>query len=76
MGWMITTKDNPYDPREDFNAWFQWDVFHGYHTCSYLSRVGAFTEDWPEEFEDRQMEAAIDEIIALHNGEIYEKLET
>ena len=72
--YMLTTKDNPYDPRLDFKAWDQWDRAQGYNTCAYLSRVLVETDDFPEEFQDREREQAMDEIIALHNGEIYQKL--
>lgn len=71
---MITTKDNPHDPRDDFPAWFAWDIAHGYNTCAYLARVSAAVEDFPEGIAENQTEEAIDEIIRLHNGEIYEKL--
>lgn len=74
MAAMITTFDNPYDPRTDFRAWYLWDVQRGYHTCAYLARVANETDDFPQEYNDRLAEFAIDEIIAVHNGEIYKKL--
>jgi hypothetical protein len=73
---MITTTDNPYDPRTHYPAWYAWDTKEGYHTCAYLDRVLAETDDYPQEYNDRLVEAAIDEIIAIHNGELYKKLDT
>lgn len=75
MAVMVTTTDNPYDPRTDFPAWYVWDVSEGYNTCAYLARVLAETTDFPQEYNDRLVEAAIDEIVAIHNGKLYKKLE-
>lgn len=74
MAAMITTEDNPFDPRLDFPAWYAWDVEQGYNTCAYLARVAVLVDDFPEEVEDRQIEAAIDEIISIHDGGLYKKL--
>lgn len=75
MAFMITTTDNPYDPRLDFAAWYMWDVSQGYNTTSYLARVAAVTDDFPEAVNDRIIEEAIDEIISIHAGKMYKKLE-
>lgn len=75
MAVMITTTDNPYDPRTHYSAWYAWDTKEGYNTCAYLARVLAETDDYPQEYNDRLVEAAIDEIIAIHNGEVYKKLD-
>lgn len=74
MAVMITTVDNPHDPRTDYPAWNAWDISHGYHTSAFLARVLNGTDDFPTEYEDRLAELAIDEIIALHSGGIYKKL--
>lgn len=75
MASMISTEDNPYDPRTDFGAWYMWDVGQGYNTSSYLARVASVSEGFPEVVTDRQIEDAIDEIIAMHSGKLYVKLE-
>lgn len=74
MGVMITTIDNPHDPRLDFMAWHAWDVANGYNTCAYLDRVAMVADDFPKIVQDKQIEAAIDEIIEIHAGGIYKKL--
>lgn len=75
MAAMITTIDNPFDPRTDWDAWYQWDVQQGYNTCAYLARVASVSEEFPEAVQDAQWEQAMDEIIAIHDGELYKKLE-
>jgi hypothetical protein len=71
---MITTVDNPHDPRIDFSSWFAWDVEHGYNTCAYLARVAVVASEMPEVVQQKQIEAAIDEIIEIHDGGMYKKL--
>lgn len=75
MASMISTEDNPYDPRSDFGAWYMWDVGQGYNTSAYLARVASLSQDFPDAVIDRQIEDAIDEIIAMHSGGMYIKLE-
>lgn len=74
MAAMITTEDNPFDPREDWAAWYQWDVASGYNTCAYLDRVAMVADDLPEVMQHAQVEKAIDEIIEIHDGGLYRKL--
>lgn len=70
---MITTKDNPYDPFENFSQWFIYDVEKGYNTCSYLGRIVKTSDALSEQENDKIVEEAIDEIIKLDFLNIYEK---
>ncbi len=36
---VLTTKDNPFNPKEMYKNWKTWDESHGYHTEAYLARV-------------------------------------
>lgn len=36
---MLTTMDNPYNPKEDYPKWRQWDLDNGYHTEEYIARL-------------------------------------
>ena len=74
MAAMITTVDNPYDPRTHYDQWMMWDVQQGYNTCSYLARVASVATEMPQIVQDTQIEQAIDEIIAMHAGGLYKKL--
>lgn len=60
---MLTTLDNPFDPFEQFNAWFLFDVEKGYNSCSYLGRIAKITDDMSQPEINREIERAIDEII-------------
>lgn len=36
---MLTTIDNPYNPRTDYDKWKVWDEDHKYYTESYIARL-------------------------------------
>ena len=74
MNVMLSTIDNPFDPFEDFNSWYMFDVLHGYNSCAYLARI-AKTSDQFTEFENAiELENAIDEIIKHDFMNIYVKM--
>lgn len=60
---LLTTVDNPYDPIEEFEEWYAFDIANGYHTLDLLGRVllTAPTLSPPDQEDARQQ--AIDEII-------------
>lgn len=45
----ITTIDNPYDPFNEFEKWFLYDVNKGYHTCSRLASIIRLSDTLSEE---------------------------
>lgn len=71
---MLTTVDNPFNPFEKFDDWFQFDVSKGYNTCSYLARIAKTSNEFSDEENDAEIEAAIDEIVAMDPFGIYIKV--
>lgn len=71
---MLTTVDNPYDPFEDFKAWFAFDAAHGYHTPGYLARVVVDSDELSEAENSQAIEDAIDYICELNVLGIYRKV--
>ena len=71
---MLTTIDNPFDPFEQFDSWFLFDVEKGYNSCSYLARIAQFTDDMTQIEQIRETERAIDEIIMTNPLGIYKKV--
>lgn len=71
---MITTTDNPYDPMNEFDSWYQFDVSHGYKTAEYLARVAKLSSHLGDKLNDEAIESAIDEIIELNPPTFYKKL--
>jgi len=70
----ITTIDNPFDPFENFDDWFQFDVEKGYYSCSKIARIVENIENTEEKQEDELLEEAIDRLIEIDPLDIYRKL--
>lgn len=70
----LTTIDNPFDPFEQFDSWFLFDVEKGYNTCAYLGRIARTSDQLSDEENDREVERAIDEIIKYDFMNIYKKV--
>ena len=63
--YILSTTDNPWNPYTDFDAWYAWDVSHGYCTCSYLDRVSNTSPDLPDATNDAIIAEAMDDIVKL-----------
>lgn len=72
--YMITTVDNPFNPYENFDSWFMFDMDKGYNTCSYLSRVAHTSDSLSDSENDAEIERAIDEIIKYNPTNMYRKV--
>ena len=71
---MLTTIDNPYDPFDNFKAWYLYDVQKGYNCCSYLARIAKTSDEMTEKENDEEIERAIDEIIQHDFMNVYIKV--
>ncbi len=70
----LTTIDNPFNPFDDFESWFLFDVEKGYNTCGYLGRIARISDQLSEEENNEEVERAIDEIIKYDFLNIYKKI--
>ena len=70
----ITTIDNPYDPCDQFDQWFAFDVEKGYNSCGLLERIANTSEDLSEEDNRIEINDAIDEIVLNDPTGIYKKV--
>lgn len=71
---MLTTIDNPFNPFEDFDSWFLFDIEKGYYSCSLLARITNNANDLTELEEKKDIERAIDEIIKYDPTNMYTKI--
>lgn len=68
---MLSTTDNPWNPWTEFNQWNAYDMQAGHHTLAYLARITVSSDEISEADQDLAVELAIEEIIRIHNGQLY-----
>lgn len=74
MKCMLTTYDNPYDPFDEFDSWYRFDLDKGYDSCGYLARIARTSEQLTDFENNREIERAIDEIIKYDFMDVYRKV--
>jgi len=70
----LTTFDNPFDPFEQFDQWFLFDIEKGYNSCAYLARIAKTSQQLSEVEYNDEIERAIDEIVRLDFMNLYKKV--
>ena len=63
--YMLTTKDNPFNPWTEYDNWFAYDRDHGYNSPSYQARIAITSDDLTDEENNEIINNAIDEIIYI-----------
>ena len=71
---MLTTVDNPYNPFDDFTAWFSFDTEKGYNSCSLLMRIAQVSDEMTDVEENMEIERAINDIIKYDFRDVYKKV--
>ena len=61
--YMLSTKDNPWDPFTQWMEWWTYDTSHGYHSASLLARVAVTSDDHSSFDQDLAVQEAIEEIV-------------
>lgn len=70
----ITTRDNPYDPFENFYEWYRFDCDMGYGSCQILDRLTSVSDRMNEKEKNLEFERGIDELIKADPLNIYAKV--
>ncbi len=63
--YMLTTYDNPYNPFEEFEAWWKYDIRNGHDTCGLLAREANSSPIFSDEVNDKLTVEAMDYICAM-----------
>ena len=71
---MLTTKDNPYNPFDNFDSWYMFDMDKGYNSSAYLDRIARTSDALSNEENMAEIERAIDEIILYDVQDLYRKV--
>lgn len=74
MSAMLTTIDNPYNPFDQFDEWYNYDVRHGYNSCSYLARLARTSPELTDELNEMFIEDAIDRIVEINAIGLWKKV--
>jgi hypothetical protein len=72
---MLTTVDNPYDPFTQWDEWFAWDQYAGYHTSGFLARIAKVSDELSEADQYVMLQQAIDEIVRENVLGVYKKVQ-
>lgn len=69
----LTTFDNPYDPFDEFDNWYMFDMDHNYNSCAYLARIAKTSDALSEQENAKEIDRAINEIVRYNPRNIYKK---
>ena len=60
-----TTVDNPFNPFDDFEKWYAFDISRGYHTAEWIDRLANTSPKLSNEDNEKEYEEAVDALVAL-----------
>ena len=70
----LTTIDNPYDPIDQFDDWYAFDLQKGYNSCEYVGMFALTSPELSALDQAQAVEAAVDEIVKYNLLGIYKKV--
>ncbi len=70
---MLTTYDNPFNPFENFEAWWKEDLRLGHDCCGILAKTAFLNDVASDTVNDEEVKRAIDEIVTAEPM-IYRKI--
>lgn len=71
---LISTKDNPFDPFEQFEDWYRFDKEKGYDSNERATRLAHFEENMTEPECMQEFERAIDRLIEIDPFDVFIKV--
>lgn len=71
---MLTTVDNPFDPFTQWDDWYNYDRWKGYHTPGLLARIAILSDEMSEADQLLTIEMAIDEIVEENVSGMHKKV--
>jgi len=79
MAAMLTTIDNPFDPKDQFDEWYAFDCLRAREknipdSCSLLGRLAITSPLLSDELNNKIIEDAIDEIVRFDPEHEYKKI--
>ena len=71
---MLTTIDNPFDPFDQFDDWYVFDVVNGHHCCELVGEFAQTSNELSDFDNTMAIDRAIDAIIKEDVLNIYKKV--
>lgn len=72
--YLLTTIDNPFNPFDEFQSWYEFDELSGYKTCEKIASLFGKTQTKTLVEEEKVINQVIDEIISNDFLNIYKKV--
>jgi hypothetical protein len=72
--YMLTTRDNPFDPFTQWSQWYAWDEGRGYCSSGLVARIANTSTDLSDADYSRAIQQAIDEIVRENVSGIHKKV--
>lgn len=72
--YLLTTKDNPFNPFTEFSDWYEFDNKSGYKTCQRIARLSGDDQSRTSIEEDIANEEAINQIMSEDFLGIYKRV--
>lgn len=72
--YMLTTIDNPFNPFLDYEGWYWWDYYAGYHTPGALARATLSSDELSDVDQALAINDAIDEMVRENVTGVYVKV--
>lgn len=61
---MLTTFDNPFNPFDEFESWFKFDMLCGYETCGKLANESNVVDIASDEVNERAIVDAMKRMVS------------
>lgn len=61
--YMITTLDNPFNPYEEWDEWWQYDHQYGHCSWELVDRLANTSDELPDSINEREVDKAIQLIL-------------
>lgn len=72
--YMLTTKDNPFDPFDQFREWYAYDLALGYNTLGLLDRVVVTSPELSSADQKLAIIQGMDEIVEENIYGVHKKV--
>lgn len=72
--YMLSTRDNPYNPFVEWKEWLLYDIENGWNSCGILAKIANTSDSLTDNENDEEIERAIDEIVAIDPLQMYIKV--